>query len=89
MTANIFFTGRAEARRVSMTLVVLTRNRVLIEQRRSCVNYKSINFRKKFGLFDEQWRPKVVAEMNNDQFKVVKSKAICALFGFEREPAAR
>ena len=52
------------------------------------MNYKSINFRKKFGLFDEQWRPKVVAEMNNDQFKVVKSKAICALFGFEREPAA-
>jgi mannose-6-phosphate isomerase-like protein (cupin superfamily) len=36
------------------------------------VNYKSINFRQKFRLFDEQWQPKVIAEMNNYQFKVVK-----------------
>jgi mannose-6-phosphate isomerase-like protein (cupin superfamily) len=36
------------------------------------VSYKSINFQKKFGLFDEQWTPKVIAEMNNYQFKVVK-----------------
>jgi mannose-6-phosphate isomerase-like protein (cupin superfamily) len=34
--------------------------------------YQAINFRQKFGLFDEQWQPKVVAEMNNYQFKVVK-----------------
>ena len=25
-----------------------------------------------FGLFSEQWQPKVVAEMNDYQFKVVK-----------------
>jgi mannose-6-phosphate isomerase-like protein (cupin superfamily) len=36
------------------------------------MNYRSINFRQKLGLFDEQWQPKVVAEMNNYQFKVVK-----------------
>jgi len=36
------------------------------------VNYKSINFQQKFGLFNEQWLPKVVAEMNDYQFKVVK-----------------
>jgi mannose-6-phosphate isomerase-like protein (cupin superfamily) len=36
------------------------------------VTYRSINLRQKFGLFDEQWRPKVIAEMNNYQFKVVK-----------------
>lgn len=36
------------------------------------MNYKSINFRQKFRLFDEQWQPKVIAEMNNYQFKVVK-----------------
>jgi len=36
------------------------------------VNYQSINFRHKFGLFAEQWAPKVVAEMNDYQFKVVK-----------------
>jgi mannose-6-phosphate isomerase-like protein (cupin superfamily) len=27
---------------------------------------------KKFGLFDEHWQPKVIAEMNDYQFKVVK-----------------
>jgi mannose-6-phosphate isomerase-like protein (cupin superfamily) len=26
----------------------------------------------KFGLFHEQWQPKVIAEMNDYQFKVVK-----------------
>jgi mannose-6-phosphate isomerase-like protein (cupin superfamily) len=36
------------------------------------VNYKSVNFQQKFGLFSEQWLPKVVAEMNDYQFKVVK-----------------
>ena len=32
----------------------------------------AINFSQKFGLFDEQWSPKVIAEMNDYQFKVVK-----------------
>ena len=36
------------------------------------MNYEPINFRKKFALFDEQWQPKVIAEMNDYQFKVVK-----------------
>jgi mannose-6-phosphate isomerase-like protein (cupin superfamily) len=36
------------------------------------VEYKSINFQQKLGLFNEQWLPKVVAEMNEYQFKVVK-----------------
>ena len=34
--------------------------------------YTAINFEKKFGLFHEQWQPKVVAEMNDYQFKIVK-----------------
>jgi mannose-6-phosphate isomerase-like protein (cupin superfamily) len=38
----------------------------------SDVNYTSINLQQKFGLFREQWVPKVVAEMNDYQFKVVK-----------------
>src|SRR5260370_29163601 len=38
------------------------------------MSYKSINFGQKFELFDEQWKPKVVAEMNEYQFKVVKLK---------------
>ena len=36
------------------------------------MGYQSINFKQKFGLFSEQWQPKVVAEMNDYQFKVVK-----------------
>src|SRR6266849_1253337 len=40
--------------------------------RSSTMSYKSINLAQKFRLFDEQWRPKVVAEMNDYQFKVVK-----------------
>ena len=31
-----------------------------------------VNFRDKLGLFSEHWRPKVVAEMNDYQFKLVK-----------------
>ena len=33
-----------------------------------------INFKQKFALFHEQWKPKVVAEMNDYQFKIVKLK---------------
>jgi mannose-6-phosphate isomerase-like protein (cupin superfamily) len=38
------------------------------------MEYKAINFEQKFGLFDDQWAPKVVAEMNDYQFKIVKIK---------------
>lgn len=34
--------------------------------------YSSINFAEKFGLFAEQWSPKVIAEMNDYQFKLVR-----------------
>jgi hypothetical protein len=36
------------------------------------MGYQAINFQQKFGLFSEQWQPKVVAEMNDYQFKIVK-----------------
>jgi mannose-6-phosphate isomerase-like protein (cupin superfamily) len=36
------------------------------------MNYKAINFGQKFALFDERWQPKVIAEMNDYQFKIVK-----------------
>src|SRR5476649_1459851 len=36
------------------------------------MSYQAINFGKKFRLFDEQWQPKVIAEMNDYQFKIVK-----------------
>jgi mannose-6-phosphate isomerase-like protein (cupin superfamily) len=31
-----------------------------------------INFARKFDLFSEQWQPKVVAELNDYQFKIVR-----------------
>lgn len=34
--------------------------------------YTAINFEAKYALFHEQWTPKVVAQMNDYQFKVVK-----------------
>jgi mannose-6-phosphate isomerase-like protein (cupin superfamily) len=36
------------------------------------LNYKAINLAQKFSLFHEQWQPKVVAEMNDYQFKIVR-----------------
>jgi len=36
------------------------------------VGYKAINLAQKFGLFTEQWQPKVIAEMNDYQFKIAK-----------------
>lgn len=36
------------------------------------MSIKSVNLKDKFGLFTEQWTPKVVAEMNDYQFKLVK-----------------
>lgn len=38
----------------------------------SPVRYEALNFEEKLGLFDEQWAPKVIAEMNEYQFKIVK-----------------
>jgi mannose-6-phosphate isomerase-like protein (cupin superfamily) len=36
------------------------------------MDYAAVNLAHKFGLFDEQWQPRVVAQMNDYQFKVVK-----------------
>jgi mannose-6-phosphate isomerase-like protein (cupin superfamily) len=36
------------------------------------MKYKSINLQEKLGLLTERWAPRVVAEMNDYQFKIVK-----------------
>ncbi len=36
------------------------------------MSYQAINLAQKLGLFTEQWQPKVIAEMNDYQFKIVK-----------------
>ena len=38
------------------------------------MKYKAINFYKKFSLFNDRWSPKVIAEMNDYQFKLAKIK---------------
>ena len=38
------------------------------------MKYQAVNFADKLSLFDEHWAPKVIAEMNDYQFKVVKIK---------------
>lgn len=36
------------------------------------VNYKALNFEEKFSRFSKLWSPRVIAEMNDYQFKLVK-----------------
>jgi len=36
------------------------------------VSYQAINFEQKLSLFNEQWSPKVIAEINNHQVKIVR-----------------
>jgi mannose-6-phosphate isomerase-like protein (cupin superfamily) len=36
------------------------------------MNNQVVNLQHKFAMFTEQWKPKVIAEMNDYQFKVVK-----------------
>ena len=36
------------------------------------MKFDSINFKEKFAKFNEHWSPRVIAEMNDYQFKLVK-----------------
>jgi len=36
------------------------------------MNYSSIDISNKYKLFNDQWQPKVIAEMNDYQFKIAK-----------------
>ncbi|MFZ3044941.1 MAG: cupin domain-containing protein, partial [Desulfatirhabdiaceae bacterium] len=38
----------------------------------NAMEYKSINFGEKLSNFSEHWAPKIIAQMNNYHFKVVK-----------------
>jgi hypothetical protein len=39
------------------------------------MSYKPISLEEKLGLLDGHWSPRVIAEMNDYQFKLVKVKA--------------
>ncbi|MGE6781337.1 cupin domain-containing protein [Ensifer adhaerens] len=34
--------------------------------------YKPVNFTEKLALFSDQWQPRVIAELNDYQFKIVR-----------------
>jgi len=36
------------------------------------MEFKSINFKEKLSKFSEHWAPKIIAQMNNYHFKIVK-----------------
>lgn len=38
------------------------------------IDFKSINFNEKLSKFSEHWEPKIIAQMNNYHFKIVKFK---------------
>ncbi len=38
------------------------------------MTYEAVNLKQKLSLFNETWTPKVIAEMNDYQFKIVKIK---------------
>lgn len=38
------------------------------------MKYPVINFENKLSLFDDQWKPKIIGEVNNYQIKLVKIK---------------
>lgn len=46
---------------------------------------KKINVDDKFALFTEHWRPKVAAELNGQQFKLVKFKGEFPMHHHEHE----
>ena len=38
------------------------------------MKYNALNFEEKFGKLNKRWSPRVIAEMNDYQFKIVKIK---------------
>jgi len=36
------------------------------------MEYRAVNFKDKLAKFDDYWAPRVIAELNDNQFKVVK-----------------
>jgi mannose-6-phosphate isomerase-like protein (cupin superfamily) len=58
--------------RAAASLPAMRSERQAQPPRKIQMEYRAINFAQKFAFFDEFWQPKVVAEMNDYQFKIVK-----------------
>ena len=48
-------------------------------------HHKAINFAEKLNRFDDHWAPRVVAELNDNQFKLVKVKGEFVWHSHEEE----
>jgi hypothetical protein len=42
------------------------------------MKYQAVNFEQKFTLLAEQWTPRIIAEMNDYQFKIVRFAYVVA-----------
>ena len=40
------------------------------------MTYASINISQKFASFTEQWQPKIIAEMNDYRFRLVRPRGV-------------
>jgi mannose-6-phosphate isomerase-like protein (cupin superfamily) len=54
-------------------------------QRHGVTGVEKISLEEKFGLFSEHWRPKVVAELNGQEVKLVKVQGTFPWHHHERE----
>jgi mannose-6-phosphate isomerase-like protein (cupin superfamily) len=57
---------------ICSTLVDIANPSLLAHGEEDRMSYAAINLAQKFGLFHEEWQPKVIAEMNDYQFKLAK-----------------
>lgn len=48
------------------------KNRTAIFRRYKTMTYRPINIKNKFDLFSKQWSPKIIAQMNDCHFQLVK-----------------
>ncbi len=55
---------------MDLTIIFCSKTQLSIKE--STMNYSPINFQEKFSRFADHWSPKVIAEMNDYQFKLVK-----------------
>lgn len=46
--------------------------------------FRAVRLEEKFALFQEQWRPKIIAQMNDYHFKLVKIQGTSSGIGTPR-----
>ena len=79
MFVNFCFSFTSSANQIGATYrfffcVLLESNHIKneINKKGIILKYSSINLKEKFNLFSEHWSPKIIAQMNDYHFKLVK-----------------